>query len=170
MRLAPNHRRRPSSQWDNDKQGLLYREPEDVVQRQKDPSSSDFLAEPQCHVCHASRWRSEGPIMTGAVTSHTTNVLELQQLKCMIAEMGGCVQRQLVSTVDAFLDHDKEQGEKVILGDDMLDVWQRSIGEKAIVIMATRQAMPVDLRAVVSILRIASDLESIGDLATNMAK
>ena len=59
---------------------------------------------------------------------------------------------------------------RVIAGDDAIDVLQREIEEKAILTIARRQPMAVDLRDIVSALRVANDLERIGDLAKNIGK
>ena len=47
---------------------------------------------------------------------------------------------------------------------------QREIEEKAVLTIARRQPMAVDLREIVAALRVCSDLERIGDLAKNIAK
>jgi phosphate transport system protein len=51
-----------------------------------------------------------------------------------------------------------------------VDDYQRQIEEKAVETLALRQPMAIDLRAVVAMLRIAGDLERIGDLAKNIGK
>jgi phosphate transport system protein len=58
----------------------------------------------------------------------------------------------------------------VIAADDQVDALQRDIEEKAVVTIARRQPMAVDLREIVGALRIANDLERVGDLAENVAK
>ena len=107
--------------------------------------------------------------MSLAASEHTTKAFDfdLQELKCMVAEMGGHVEKQLLSAIDSLINNDKEQGKQVVLGDDMLDNLQHNIENKAIATIATRQPMAVDLREVVAVLRISSDLERIGDLAKN---
>jgi phosphate transport system protein len=57
-----------------------------------------------------------------------------------------------------------------VLADLALDALQQEIESKAIATIATRQPMAVDLREVVAVLRIANDLERIGDLAKNIAR
>jgi len=107
-----------------------------------------------------------------ANTEHTTKAfdVDLQDLKRMVAEMGGQVERQLHSAIDALVHHDCAKGQKVVLADNALDVLQQEIEAKAIATIATRQPMAVDLREVVGVLRIANDLERIGDLAKNIAR
>ena len=103
---------------------------------------------------------------------HTTRAFDfdLQELKRMIAEMGGRVERQLHGAIDALIQHDCDKGARVVLADTVLDALQQDIEQKAIATIATRQPMAVDLREVIGVLRIANDLERIGDLAKNIAK
>jgi phosphate transport system protein len=59
---------------------------------------------------------------------------------------------------------------QVIAADASVDALQRQIEEKAIATIALRQPMAIDLRALVAMLRIANDLERVGDLAKNIGK
>jgi phosphate transport system protein len=110
--------------------------------------------------------------MSLITTEHTTKAfdVDLQDLKRMIAEMGGRVEQQLHGAIDALVRQDSEKGQKVVLADTTLDALQQEIEQKAVATIATRQPMAVDLREVVGVLRIANDLERIGDLAKNIAK
>lgn len=103
---------------------------------------------------------------------HTTKAfdIDLQELKRMVAEMGGRVEAQLHSAISALVRRDCEMGQRVVFADQALDTLQQEIEEKAITTIATRQPMAVDLREVVAVLRIANDLERIGDLAKNIAR
>ena len=60
--------------------------------------------------------------------------------------------------------------QRVTAADANIDTLQREIEEKAVLTIARRQPMAVDLREVVGALRLANDLERIGDLAKNIAK
>jgi phosphate transport system protein len=110
--------------------------------------------------------------MVLATTEHTTKAfdVDLQELKRMIAEMGGRVEWQLHGAINALIQHDCDKGQSVVLADATLDALQQDIEQKAIATIATRQPMAVDLREVIGMLRIANDLERIGDLAKNIAK
>jgi phosphate transport system protein len=59
---------------------------------------------------------------------------------------------------------------KVIAADEHVDALQRDIEELVIVTIARRQPMAVDLREIVSALRVANEIERIGDLAKNIGK
>ena len=106
------------------------------------------------------------------VFEHTTKAFDgdLQELVRLLAEMGGLAERQIANSVDALVRRDKELGAKVVAGDAQLDHLQRVIEERAVLTIAKRQPMAVDLRAIVSSLRVATDLERIGDLAKNIGK
>jgi phosphate transport system protein len=95
---------------------------------------------------------------------------DLQELARMIAEMGGLAERQIGDAVDALNRRDSALSQNVIAADTKIDGLQREIEEKAILTIARRQPMAVDLRDVVGALRVSNDLERIGDLAKNIAK
>jgi phosphate transport system protein len=95
---------------------------------------------------------------------------ELDSLRARIAEMGGIAEKMLEDSVRALTRQDVELAQKVIAHDKKLDALQREIEEQAILIIARRQPMAVDLREVIAALRIASDIERIGDMAKNIGK
>src|ERR1700719_2481007 len=84
--------------------------------------------------------------------------------------MGGLAEKQLADSVDALAKRDIERAKRVAAIDTSIDALQREIEEKAVLTIARRQPMAVDLRAIVGALRLANDLERIGDLAKNIAK
>src|SRR5579884_3783356 len=95
---------------------------------------------------------------------------DLQDLARMIAEMGGLAERQIGDALDALNRHDAVLARGIVAADARIDALQREIEEKAILTIARRQPMAVDLRDIVSALRVSNDLERIGDLAKNIAK
>ena len=60
--------------------------------------------------------------------------------------------------------------ERVIEQDDQIDRMEEEIDQHAIRLLATRQPMAIDLRLITMAMKIANDLERIGDYATNIAK
>jgi phosphate transport system protein len=106
------------------------------------------------------------------VPDHTQRVFDsdLSKLTQMVAEMGGLAQRQVTDSIDALARHDVALARRVIALDGTVDDMLRQIEEKAVATIALRQPMAFDLRALVAMLRIASDLERIGDLAKNVGK
>ncbi len=95
---------------------------------------------------------------------------ELRDLTRKITEMGGRAERLVADSVAALLKRDTELAERVIVQDKIVDTLQREIEEAAIAMIARRQPLATDLREIVSALRVAGDLERIGDLAKNTAK
>ena len=103
---------------------------------------------------------------------HTVKAFDndLQDLARMVAEMGGLAEKQVADAVDALARRDTTLAQRVTASDPNIDHLQREIEEKAVLTIARRQPMAVDLREVVGALRLANDLERIGDLAKNIAK
>jgi phosphate transport system protein len=95
---------------------------------------------------------------------------DLQVLSCSVAEMGGLAEKQIADALKALFTHDRDLAREVIGRDLDLDRFQQAIEQKTILTLARRQPMAVDLREIVAALRIANDLERIGDLAKNVAK
>jgi phosphate transport system protein len=95
---------------------------------------------------------------------------ELRDLTRKVAEMGGRAERLVADSVAALLKRDTELAERVIVQDKTVDTLQREIEESAIAMIARRQPLATDLREIVSALRVAGDLERVGDLAKNTAK
>jgi phosphate transport system protein len=112
------------------------------------------------------------------MTEYTTRVdhtakafdADLQEITRKVAEMGGLVEQQIADAVSALVGRDLEMGERVIAIDPQVDNLQREIEEKAILTIARRQPMAVDLREVVGAMRVCNDLERIGDHAKHLGK
>ena len=104
--------------------------------------------------------------------SHTLKAFDsdLQDLTRMVAEMGGLAEKQVADSVDALAKRDTVLAQRVATADGTIDTLQREIEEKAVLTIARRQPMAVDLREIVGALRVANDLERIGDLAKNIGK
>ena len=106
------------------------------------------------------------------MTDHTMKAFDtdLQDLARMVAEMGGLAEKQVAESVDALAKRDTALAQRVSTADANIDAIQREIEERAVLTIARRQPMAVDLREIVGALRLANDLERIGDLAKNIAK
>src|SRR5207237_6556104 len=79
-------------------------------------------------------------------------------------------EKQCAYAVDALAKRDGRLAQRVVALDPTIDGLQREIEERAILTIARRRAMAVDLREIVGALRVSNDLERIGDLAKNIAK
>ena len=103
---------------------------------------------------------------------HTAKAFDadLQDIKRRVAEMGGLVERQIADAAQALAERDAERAEQVIATDPAVDAMQHEIEEKAILTIARRQPMAVDLREIVGAMRICNDLERIGDHAKHIGK
>ena len=106
------------------------------------------------------------------MNEHTAKAfdIDLQELGRMVAEMGGLAEKLIADSVVALAKRDNERAKRVIANDANIDALQNEIEEKAVLTIARRQPMAVDLREVVGALRVANDLERVGDLAKNIAK
>lgn len=94
---------------------------------------------------------------------------DLRELDSKIARMGGIGERMLANSLTALRRRDPELGEETILADKEINDLEREIEDAAIQLIALRQPMAQDLRQVIGALRIASELERIGDLSKNIA-
>jgi phosphate transport system protein len=106
------------------------------------------------------------------MSEHTAKAfdVDLQELARKVTEMGGLAEKEVGDAVDALAKRDTVLAQRVMAVDITTDQLQREIEEKAILTIARRQPMAVDLRDIVAALRLANDLERIGDLAKNIAK
>lgn len=106
------------------------------------------------------------------VSDHTARVFDSDLIKVtqLVAEMGGLAQKQVTDAIDALARQDPALARRIIELDSSIDRLQRQIEEKAVATIALRQPLAIDLRALIAMLRIANDLERIGDLAKNIGK
>jgi phosphate transport system protein len=95
---------------------------------------------------------------------------ELDNIETIIAEMGGVAEQQLAKAIEALLRRDADLARQVIADDVLLDRMERDLDTQAMTLLALRQPMAEDLRAVIAGLKTASNLERIGDYAKNVAK
>ena len=95
---------------------------------------------------------------------------QLNLLTRKICEMGGLVEQQLASAIEALANRSIELAARVIEHDDRVDDLEEEIDTLAIRVLATRQPMAVDLRLIAMAMKISNDLERIGDYAVNIAK
>jgi phosphate transport system protein len=88
----------------------------------------------------------------------------------MVAQMGGLAERALGQAIDALYTRNPDLAEVTLENDRAIDGLERSVDEFAVSMIARRQPVASDLRQIVTAIRIAGDLERIGDLAKNIAK
>ncbi len=95
---------------------------------------------------------------------------ELKLLDRRIAQMGGCAEKLLIQAIDALERRDPRLAETAVASDATIDNLERELQEQVITMIAKRQPIANDLRHIMTILKIAGDLERIGDLSKNIAK
>lgn len=95
---------------------------------------------------------------------------ELSDLKVRLLTMSGEAQEALGESVDALLQRDAAKATSVIAGDSVIDELELEIEESVIRLLATQQPMARDLRLLTAAMKIANDLERVGDHAVNIAQ
>ena len=95
---------------------------------------------------------------------------ELSELKVTLLNMSGDAQAALAAAVEALLQRDDRKAKNVIEQDRELDRQENEIEEKVIRLLATQQPMARDLRFLTASMKIANDLERVGDHAVNIAQ
>ena len=95
---------------------------------------------------------------------------DLQQLKASVLGMSEAIADRVRRAIDSLVEHDTELAEQVIAGDAEIDDLEVRIEEEALKILALHQPVATDLRLVIALLKVNSDLERVGDLAVNVAE
>src|SRR5688500_7212875 len=95
---------------------------------------------------------------------------ELQQLKTRLLEMGGLAEERVRAVVQALVDRNGAVVDQVLGGDGPINQLHIEIDSRCVKLMALHQPMAVDLRAILSAVKINTDLERVGDLAINIAE
>ena len=102
------------------------------------------------------------------MTTHYEHDLELIRRK--IYRMADLAMEDVTRAVESLKNGDTGAAEKIIEDDRILDSLEVEIDEDCIRFIVTRQPAAVDLRLVLAMLKITTDLERIGDLSGNIAK
>ena len=95
---------------------------------------------------------------------------ELARLTGEIVRMGELSVTQLESAIDVVDRRDERAAQRVVANDDAIDQLEQEISHDVVRLLALRAPMAGDLRNVFAALRIAADIERIGDYAANVAK
>src|SRR5262249_35927124 len=95
---------------------------------------------------------------------------ELSHVKVRLLTMSGEAEAALGLAVDALLERDDDKARRVINGDRVIDAMEMEIEEMCVNLLALQQPMARDLRMLTSALKIANDLERVGDHAVNIAQ
>jgi len=95
---------------------------------------------------------------------------ELDQLKGRLLVMGGLAEDRVQSAMRGLADPDRAALARVAGGDEAINELHIEIDDRCLRLLALHQPLAVDLRAVVSAVKINADLERVGDLAVNIAE
>lgn len=102
---------------------------------------------------------------------------ELEEIRNHVMTMGGMVEQQIASAIEALVEGDSELGQRVVRDDHKVNNLEVRIDEECNRILARRQPAASDLRLIVAIMKTITDLERIGDeaekigfLATRLAE
>ncbi|HEY6064892.1 MAG TPA: phosphate signaling complex protein PhoU [Thermoanaerobaculia bacterium] len=96
--------------------------------------------------------------------------VRLEALRRRLILMGGEVEKQIRSSIEALTEQSAEKAQAVIANDEEIDHLENQIEEETIQLLALEQPVAVDLRFLVGVLKINNDLERIGDHAVNIAE
>lgn len=94
----------------------------------------------------------------------------IEQLKFMLIEAAATIEGAVARAVGAVEAHAKPEAVAVIAGDSLVDQTEIMIEEECLKILALYQPVAGDLRQVITILKINTELERVGDLAVNIAE
>ena len=95
---------------------------------------------------------------------------DLGLLKTRLLEMGGLAEDRLRLAMRGLVDRDFNLLNKVLTGDSSINELHIEIDDRCFKLLALQQPMAADLRAIVSAVKINTDLERVGDLAVNIAE
>jgi phosphate transport system protein len=95
---------------------------------------------------------------------------ELDQLKSRLLEMGGLAEERVRSAIEGLVERDGALVDQVVAGDAPINQLHIEIDGRCVKLLALHQPMAVDLRMILSAVKINTDLERVGDLAINIAE
>jgi phosphate transport system protein len=95
---------------------------------------------------------------------------DLQDIQNALLALGGRVEEAITLAARALDQRDEDLARQVIDGDKIVDDMEDAINQKVVLLLALRQPQAQDLRAVIAVMKMAADLERLGDYAKNMAK
>ena len=95
---------------------------------------------------------------------------DLEGIQAQIMRMGGLVEEAIAKATEALETRDLELARAVRAGDKAVDALDEQVNDEAAHLIAHRQPVASDLRTVLTVFRISTNLERIGDYAKNIAK
>lgn len=95
---------------------------------------------------------------------------DLEAIQAMIMKMGGLVEQSIDQSIMALVNRDSELALAVRAADKTIDALEEQVSTEAARVIALRAPQASDLRTVLSVFRIAANLERIGDYSKNIAR
>jgi len=95
---------------------------------------------------------------------------DLEAIRLSVLTMGGQVEAAILDASRALDTRDADLAAAVVQGDKSIDAAEEDINAQVVRLLALRQPQADDLRAAVAVMKMAGDLERLGDYAKNMAK
>ena len=95
---------------------------------------------------------------------------ELEALQSRLLEMGGLAEERVRASIEALESRDLSMVAQVMAGDEPINQLHIEVDNRCFRLLALYQPMATDLRAIVSAVKINTDLERVGDLAVNIAE
>jgi phosphate transport system protein len=95
---------------------------------------------------------------------------DLESIQAMVMKMGGLVESAILDAAQALETRDEELAERVRQGDRAIDALEELINTECARVIALRAPIATDLRTVLTVMKIAANLERCGDYAKNLAK
>ena len=99
-----------------------------------------------------------------------TYELELEKLNQDLKEMAHMVENAIEQTFVAFEDQNHEKAEEIIKGDRTINDMERAVESRCLYLILRQQPVACDLRQVSTALKVVTDLERIGDHASDIAE
>src|ERR1700720_535611 len=94
----------------------------------------------------------------------------LDDLRARLLRMGGLAEQAVDRARQAYTERDLTRCQMVLEGESQINTAEREIDEEAFDLLAMQQPMAVDLRFILAVTKINSDLERVGDQAVNIAE
>ncbi len=94
---------------------------------------------------------------------------ELTQAKDQLLRMASLAEQAVTTAIQGLIQRDDVAAKRVLDGDNQLDLLQKEIDEQCVALIALRQPKARDLRFLIVTMKIAAELERIGDQAVNIA-
>ena len=96
--------------------------------------------------------------------------MELEQIKIKIFQMADHAMEAVTSSISSLKNSDLDQADRIIKNDELINKLEIEIDDECIKFLVTRQPAASDLRFILAMLKINTDLERIADLAANIAR